>query len=71
MPPLTTRQADVLKFIEKHIDETGFSPNLDTIAKGLGLASRATVQVHIKNLENAGRLKRAPFETRQIVVIDR
>ncbi len=49
---LTKRQKEVVEFIAKFVDENGYSPSYDEIARGLNLASLATVHKHIKALGN-------------------
>lgn len=56
---LTKKQREVYDFIQVFIQQSGYSPSLDEIAKGLGLRSLATVHKHVKNLVEKGVLKRA------------
>lgn len=55
---LTRRQRDVFEFIAKFIEEHGYSPSLEEIAKGLDLSSLATVHKHLSNLAGKGMIKR-------------
>ena len=55
---LTRRQKQVMDLIARFVDEHGYSPSYDEIAKGLGLASLATVHKHISALEAKSYLRR-------------
>ena len=54
---LTKRQKEVLDFIAKFVDENGYCPSYDEIARGLDLSSLATVHKHIGVLEAKGYLR--------------
>lgn len=55
---LTTRQQDVLTYIETYVAENGYAPSVRDIAAGLGLASPGNIQQHLKALEDKGRIER-------------
>ena len=55
---ITRRQREVYDFLERFINEHGYSPSFEEIGEGLGLSSLATVHKHISNLESKGLLKR-------------
>ena len=55
---LTKRQKQVLDFIAGFVDDNGYCPSYEEIAKGLELASLATVHKHISVLESKSYLKR-------------
>ena len=55
---LTKRQKQVLDFIAEFVDENGYCPSYEEIARGLELASLATVHKHITVLEGKSYLKR-------------
>jgi repressor LexA len=63
---LTKRQKDVVEFIAKFVDSNGYSPSYDEIAKGLNLASLATVHKHINALETKNYLKRGFNQSRSL-----
>jgi repressor LexA len=65
---LTKRQKEVVEFIAKFVDENGYSPSYDEIARGLGLASLATVHKHINALEAKNYLKRGFNQSRSLDV---
>jgi len=63
---LTKRQKEVLDFIANFVDENGYCPSYDEIAKGLDLASLATVHKHISVLEGKNYLKRGFNQSRSL-----
>ncbi len=63
---LTKRQKQVLDFIATFVDENGYCPSYDEIAKGLDLASLATVHKHISVLEGKNYLKRGFNQSRSL-----
>lgn len=58
MQPRTRRQKEVLDYITRHIENHGFEPSYQQIARHLGVRSKAGVGKHIKALENQGLLAR-------------
>src|SRR5271157_1387049 len=63
---LTKRQKQVLDFIANFVDENGYCPSYDEIARGLDLASLATVHKHISVLESKNYLKRGFNQSRSL-----
>src|ERR1051325_1795803 len=63
---LTKRQKQVLDFIAGFVDENGYCPSYEEIAKGLELASLATVHKHISVLETKNYLKRGFNQSRSL-----
>jgi|SRR5581483_5951612 len=63
---LTKRQKQVLDFIAGFVDENGYCPSYEEIARGLQLASLATVHKHISVLENKSYLKRGFNQSRSL-----
>jgi repressor LexA len=63
---LTKRQKQVLDFIAQFLDENGYCPSFDEIARGLDLASLATVHKHISVLEAKNYLKRGFNQSRSL-----
>jgi len=63
---LTKRQKQVLDFIAGFVDENGYCPSYEEIAKGLELASLATVHKHISVLESKNYLKRGFNQRRSL-----
>ncbi len=63
---LTRRQKEVLDFIAGFIDQNGYSPSYEEIARGLALASLATVHKHISALEAKHYVKRGFNQSRSL-----
>jgi repressor LexA len=63
---LTKRQKQVLDFIATFVDDNGYCPSYEEIARGLELASLATVHKHISVLESKNYLKRGFNQSRSL-----
>ena len=63
---LTKRQKQVLDFIAGFVDDNGYCPSYEEIARGLDLASLATVHKHISVLEGKNYLKRGFNQSRSL-----
>ena len=63
---LTKRQKQVLDFIAGFVDENHYCPSYEEIAKGLDLASLATVHKHISILASKNYLKRGFNQSRSL-----
>jgi repressor LexA len=68
---LTKRQKEVLDFIAAFVDENGYCPSYEEIARGLNLASLATVHKHISVLEAKSYLKRGFNQSRSLELAPR
>jgi repressor LexA len=64
----TGRQAEILAFIEEHLDRHGYPPTVREIGQGVGLASPSTVHRHLEKLEAGGHLTRDPSKPRAMLV---
>jgi repressor LexA len=65
---LTKRQKQVMDLIDGLVRENGYSPSYEEIARGLGLASLATVHKHISALEAKNYLRRGFNQSRSLEV---
>jgi repressor LexA len=65
---LTIRQKQVLDFIADFISDKGYSPSYEEMARGLELASLATVHKHISALEEKQYLRRSYNQSRSLEV---
>jgi repressor LexA len=65
---LTRRQKQVMDLIARFVDDNGYSPSYEEIARGLGLASLATVHKHISALEAKNYLRRGFNQSRSLEV---
>ncbi len=63
---LTKRQKQVMDFLARFMQENGYSPSYEEIARGLGLASLATVHKHITALEAKNYLTRGFNQSRSL-----
>lgn len=63
---LTKRQKQVMEFLAKFMQENGYSPSYEEIARGLGLASLATVHKHVTALEAKNYLTRGFNQSRSL-----
>src|SRR5262245_43451133 len=68
---LTKRQKEVLDFIAGFVEENGYCPSYEEIARGLDLASLATVHKHISVLETKSYLKRGFNQSRSLELAPR
>ncbi len=66
---LTKRQKQVLDFIRDFVDDNGYCPSYEEIARGLSLASLATVHKHISMLETKSYLKRGFNQSRSLELL--
>lgn len=64
----TGRQAEILAFIEDHVERHGYPPTVREIGAGVGLASPSTVHRHLEKLEEGGHLRRDPSKPRAMLV---
>src|SRR5260370_41785096 len=67
--PVTRRQREILDYIGKHIEEKGYAPSFEEIARQFGFQSLATVHEHLTHLERKGYIRRTHNESRAIDVV--
>jgi repressor LexA len=67
---VTRRQREVLDFIGGFVEQNGYSPSFEEIARGLNLKSLATVHKHVTNLQTKGALQRGHNRSRSIDVLE-
>lgn len=68
---LTRRQKEVVDFIAAYQVDNGYSPSYEEIARGLNLASIATVHKHISALQTKNYLHRSHNQSRSVEVAPR
>jgi repressor LexA len=66
--PLTTRQRQVLEFIDAEVRSRGYPPSVREIGDAVGLSSPSTVHAHLAALQDKGYLYRDPSKPRAIEV---
>ena len=59
MQPRTKRQREVLEYITSFIEEKGYEPSYQQIARHFRIASKSAIAKHVKALENQGLLSRS------------
>ena len=69
--PLTKRQKEMLDYIGAYIEERGYAPSFEEIARHFGYASLATVHEHLSNLERKGYIRKSYNESRSIELVGR
>jgi len=65
---LTTKQRQLLDFIEKRLETDGVSPSFDEMKEALGLKSKSGVHRLVKALEERGFIRRLPNRARALEV---
>ena len=58
MKPLTTKQQDILRFIQDFMARHHYPPTYEEIRSGLGLSTKSLVDYHLTALEEAGLIGR-------------
>ena len=66
MQLLTERQHEILRFIAKHIEDTGFPPTRLDICSALGFKSPNAAEAHLKALAKKGAISMVPGASRSI-----
>ena len=69
MQILTERQNEILRFIAKHIEDTGFPPTRLDICSALGFKSPNAAETHLKALAKKGAISMVPGASRSIRLI--
>ena len=67
MKKLTSRQREILNYINEEVMRKNYPPSVREICKKMGLSSSSTVHAHLRALEKKGYIKRDPTKPRAIV----
>jgi repressor LexA len=67
---LTLRQKEILDFIKEYIDKNGVAPTLSEIKGRFGFKSNSAAHQHVAALQRKGYLKKLPFQSRAISLLD-
>ena len=67
--PLTKRQKEILDYLTGFIEENGYAPSFEEIARHFKYGSLATVHEHLSNLERKGYIRKSYNESRSIEMI--
>ncbi len=65
---LTSRQREILEFIDSEQRERGYPPSVREIGKEVGLTSPSTVHSHLSTLQKLGFIRRDPTKPRALEV---
>jgi len=65
---LTSRQGQVLEFIDVRQRESGFIPSIQEIANHFGFKSPNSVRQHLRLIEKKGQIHRLPGRSRALVL---
>ena len=68
---ISDRQRQVLEVIRSFTEVHGFPPTVREIGAAVGLSSPATVQNHLKTLEEQGLIRRGTSKRRALELVDR
>ncbi|MGB1027567.1 MAG: LexA family protein, partial [Rhodospirillaceae bacterium] len=68
---LTSKQRQLLDFIDARLRATGVSPSFDEMKEALNLKSKSGIHRLIKGLEERGFLRRLPYRARALEVVRR
>ncbi len=67
---ITSRQKQLLDFVQGYTEKKGISPSLEEMAKALNLSSLSSVHYHLAHLEEKGLISRDSSTYRSIKIID-
>lgn len=70
MKGLSSRQEQILNFIEDYQEEKGYSPSVREIADAVGLASGSTAHGHLDRMEKKGYIRRDPSKPRTLEIVE-
>ena len=70
MKKLTSRQREILNYINEEVMRKNYPPSVREICKKMGLSSSSTVHAHLRALEKKGYIKRDPTKPRAIEILD-
>lgn len=66
---LNPRQAAILEYIKREIQERGYPPSVREICEAVRLSSPSTVHAHLNTLEKKGYIRRDPLKPRAMEVL--
>ncbi len=67
--PLTKRQKQILDYLQEYLEDHGYAPSFEEIARHFRFASLATVHEHLENLQRKGYIRKGYNESRSIEVV--
>lgn len=67
--PISPKEEEILSFIVRYCQETGYPPTVREIGKAVGLHSSCSVHYHLRKLEEKGFIRRKPAKPRAIELV--
>lgn len=67
--PLTKRQKEILDYISEYIEDHGYAPSFEEIARHFRFGSLATVHEHLENLKAKGYIRKTYNASRSIELV--
>src|SRR5690606_40669957 len=67
--PLTKRQKEIVDFLRAFLEEHGYAPSYEEIARHLAYGSLATVHEHLENLQRKGYIRKSYNGSRSIELV--
>lgn len=67
---LSSRQREILEYIQRTTSEKGYPPSVREIGKAVGLSSTSTVHGHLAQLEEKGYIRRDASKPRAIEILE-
>lgn len=69
MSELSSKDYEILNFIEDQLNKKGFPPSVREICEAVGLSSTATIHARLKKLEKHGKIVRDSSKNRSIMLV--
>jgi len=63
---MTRKQAELRTYIEKYINDNGYSPSFEEMMLGVGLKSKSGIHRLVEGLVKQGKIKRVKFTRRSV-----
>ena len=63
---MTRKQAELRSYIEKYINDNGYSPSFNEMMTGVGLKSKSGIHRLVEGLVKQGKIKRVKFTRRSV-----
>ena len=67
--PLTKRQREILDFLQAFLEEHGYAPSYEEVARHFGYGALATVHEHLENLKRKGYIRKGYNASRSIELV--
>ncbi|HEX7119026.1 MAG TPA: transcriptional repressor LexA [Longimicrobiales bacterium] len=66
---LTKRQKQILDYLNEYVEDHGYAPSFEEIARHFRFSSLATVHEHLENLKRKGYIRKSYNESRSIELL--